>query len=254
MCNLRKRPGQRRPVLWRVRRGGGAMNRASGLLIPGVVALTVLALGWLLLGERLEEWSVAISLLAVALAFGWSFAVGGLLTIMTGRHRGNDAPALALLGPDFFLNLVVIGLTLLALVLALLGAAKLSFALVIIAAAATAVGVLVLGKVKEVVTHATTTEAPQSAHLMWYQQVQVLGGQATDASMRSALFALAEQCRYAPSDSAEGAPQNPAIAEAIGELHHLVTSGPEELQAGINKVARLLSLRDLHLRTVRSKG
>lgn len=230
------------------------MNRAGGLVIPAIVVLTILSLGWLLLGERLEEWSIAISLLAVALAFGWSFAVGGLLAVMTGRHKGNDATPLALLGPDFFLNLVVIGITLLALVLALFGAEKLSFALVIIAVAATTIGMLVLGKVKEVVTHATTTEAPRSAHLEWYQQVQQLAGQAGDAGMRSALFALAEQCRYAPSDSAEGTPQNLAIAEAISELHHLVNSGPEELEAGINKVARLLSLRDLHLRSARSKG
>lgn len=230
------------------------MNRASGLIIPGIVAVTILALGWLLLGERLEEWSVAISLLAVALAFGWSFAVGGLMAIMTGRHRGNDAAPLALLGPDFFLNLVVIGITLLALVLAIAGAEKLSMALIIVAVAATAIGVLVLGKVKEVVTHATTTEAPRSAHLEWYQQVQVLVGLASDAGMRSALVALAEKCRYAPSDSAEGAPQNADIAAAISELHHLVNSGPEELEAGINKVIRLLSLRDLHLRSTRSKG
>lgn len=230
------------------------MNRVAGLAIPAIAALTVLALGWLLLGDRLEEWSVAISLLAVALAFAWSLAVGGLLAVMTGRHKGNDAVPLALLGPDFFLNLVVIGITLLALVLAIAGAEKLSVALVIVAVAATAIGVLVLGKVKEVVTHATTTEAPRSAHLEWYQQVQVLSAHARDAGMRSALLALAEKCRYAPSDSAEGTPQNADIAAAIGELHHLVNSGPEELEAGINKILRLLSLRDLHLRTARSKG
>lgn len=230
------------------------MNSSKGLAVPVIVVLTVLALGWLLLGDRLEEWSVSISLLAVALALGWSFAVGGLLAVMTGKHKGNDTAPLALLGPDFFLNLLVIGLTLLALLLAIAGASKLAFALDIVAAAVTAIGVLVLGKVKEVVTHATTTEAPRSAHLDWYQQVQVLGPLATDPAMRSALVDLAEQCRYAASDTAEGAPQNGDIGRAIGELANLVTASPEELMAGITRIKRLLSLRDVHLRTARSKA
>ncbi|MFZ9086193.1 MAG: hypothetical protein ACO3C6_06425 [Steroidobacteraceae bacterium] len=231
------------------------MNSSRGLAVPVIVVLTVLALGWLLLGDRLEEWSVSISLLAVALALGWSFAVGGLLAVMTGKHKGNDAAPLALLGPDFFLNLLVIGLTLLALLLAIAGASKLAFALDIVAAAVTAIGVLlVLGKTKEVATHTTTTEAPRSAHLDWYQQVQVLGPLATDPAMRSALVDLAEQCRYAASDTAEGAPQNGDIGRAIGELANLVTASPEELMAGITRIKRLLSLRDVHLRTARSKA
>ena len=223
--------------------------------IPLIPLVTIWALAWLLLGERLESREVALGVLSFSLAGAWSFLgrPGFWLTLL-GQQKGKDAAQLALLGPDVFLNMLVLTLTFVAMSLALLGHSKLSYAANTVAIAVFGLGSVFLRVANSAVGDAAGKELPRSDHLRWQEELNSLATNMPDPSVVSQLKGLAERCRYASNDTAAEVPQNADISRAIDLLKNKIGEGSNDVQVTVGEISDLLTKREQYLRTMRSKA
>jgi len=228
------------------------MTNIGLVALPSIPILTIWALAWLFLGQRLESWDVALSVLLFSLAAGWSFlGRPSFWLLLLGKQKSRDATALALLGPDIFLNVLVLCITLLAVFFALTGYTKLSYAADIVAFATFSIGTVFLHIAQGAVADG---DAQRSMHLAWYEDFQALAASTSDYGVRTQLQALAERCRYAASDAGDGGPQNAVISQALASLPKLLSADSAELQIAITNISDQLVKREHLLRAVRTKA
>lgn len=231
------------------------MTRFLVAAIPLTPLVTTWALAWLILGKRLESREIALSVLSFSLASAWSFLgrPGFWLTLL-GQQKGNDAAPLALLGPDIFLNVIVLTLTFLAVSFALLGYPTGSYAANILAIATFGLGSIFLRAADRVVGNAESKDLPRSEHLIWHEELKSLVANMPDSPLRSQLAGLAERCRYAASDPVRAIPMSTDISRAVESLKDKIGDGQNDIQSTLSAISDLLTKREQYLRVMRSKA
>ena len=228
------------------------MNRSGLVGIAGLIAAaTTLALGFVLF-PAIRSSNVAMASLAIlAVSVGLLFYVP---SIVVGRRGANDAAPLASIGPVSAALAVLLVMAAAGFVLALGGFDRLAVAADVLAVGAFLVAALVVRAALTVVAEVAQRHSGLSRHAVWRGELLRLASTARDTTIRTDVERAAEDLQYAASDL-DGSPQDAAITQAIEVTSQHVASGnPAMVGEGLAELRRLLSQREVYLRSSRSKA
>jgi len=228
------------------------MNRSRLVGFAGLIAAaTTLALGFVLFPERLSSSVAVVSLAILAGSVGLLFYVP---SIVVGQRGANDAAPLASIGPVTATLAVLLVTAATGFVLALGGFDRLAVAADVLAVGSFLVGVFVIRAALTVVEDVARRHSGLSRHAVWRGELLRLASTARDTTIKTDVERAAEDLQYAASDI-DGSPQDAAITQAIEVTSQHVASGnPAMVGEGLAELRRLLSQREVYLRSSRSKA
>ena len=228
------------------------MNRSGLVGFAGLIAAaTTLALGFVLFPERLSSSVAVVSLAILAGSVGLLFYVP---SIVVGQRGANDAAPLASIGPVTATLAVLLVTAATGFVLALGGFDRLAVAADVLAVGSFLVGVFVIRAALTVVEDVARRHSGLSRHAVWRGELLKLASTARDTTIKTDVERAAEDLQYAASDL-DGSPQDAAITQAIEVTSQHVASGnPAMVGEGLAELRRLLSQREVYLRSSRGKA
>jgi len=228
------------------------MNRSGLVGFAGLIAAaTTLALGFVLFPERLSSSVAVVSLAILAGSVGLLFYVP---SIVVGQRGANDAAPLASIGPVTATLAVLLVTAATGFVLALGGFDRLAVAADVLAVGSFLVGVFVIRAALTVVEDVARRHSGLSRHAVWRGELLRLASTARDTTIKTDVERAAEDLQYAASD-VDGSPQDAAITQAIEVTsRHVATGNPAVVGEGLAELRRLLSQREVYLRSSRSKA
>jgi hypothetical protein len=216
-----------------------------------IAAATTLALGFVLFPERLSSSVAVVSLAIFAGSVGLLFYVP---SIVVGQRGANDAAPLASIGPVAAILAVLLVTAATGFLLALGGFDRLAVAADVLAVGSFLVGVFVVRAALTVVEDVARRHSGLSRHAVWRGELLRLASTARDTTIRMDVERAAEDLQYAASDL-DGSPQDAAITQAIEVTSRHVASGNQAMvRDGLAELRRLLSQREVYLRSSRSKA
>jgi len=227
------------------------LNRSSWLnLAAAAAALSALSITAILVPSELRTPAVLCS--AVLLAC----ATGLLLLWPRIGSRDSQGVRLAMLGSMGILSVILLAGAGAALLAALTGHDRLSFALILLVLGAFVVGVA-LGRTgaHTIARHTQLADTP-SMHGQWQSQVGQLVQSCADDQARGTVSRLAESLRYAASDKpGYVSAENARIGSSIMELERAVRDNElPAVLAAVGAIQAALAVRELDLKAQRGKA
>ena len=221
-------------------------------LSAAVLGVAIVALGFVLVPERLAASPSAVTTLLVLAA---SVALVRLPAVLVTRAARTDAASLAILGPAATLGFWVIAVSALGFVAALLGAPRIGVAADIFAVAVLFSGSLFLRAAMDKVQAVSDAHSGASRLAGWRSALAVAAANAVSTQHRTKLQALEEQARYAASDIPGGFPQDSALEATVAALNVAAASSDENAFAeSVRQFENLLAQRELTLKAARNRA
>lgn len=219
---------------------------AAAAAMITVVAVIVTLVPW-------SAWSIVsgTSFLLLVIVVGFVF----LLRLNSPSNKGGDAVALASLGPLSTILIVLIPWTIVSLITALGRYETAAWIMNIVTVGGFAVTYSVLRAASSVIDSAASSTTGPNLRKVWQGQLQKIALSATDSEVQQKLNAIIENLRYGASDIPGVAQsENELIDNVIQSIINATEAKQEsaELLIALNRLATLVSQRDLSIKMARS--